>query len=120
MRKAQSRKRRSARPRRRTFARYVRVRMIINPSKLDDDVLLSERELAAWLGIAPVTLRSWRRQERSPPWLLLEGRPRYPVGAARQWLAEPGYRRARAQALLGGSIRAPKSLRLRRTPTGPS
>ena len=59
-----------------------------NISSLDDEVLLAERHVAWWLGVATVTLRGWRRRGRGPTSIKLENRPRYSVGAVRRWLAE--------------------------------
>ena len=59
-----------------------------NISSLDDEVLLAERHVAWWLGVATVTLRGWRRRGCGPTSVKLENRPRYSVGAVRRWLAE--------------------------------
>ena len=78
---------RKMRPRKRKSVRRIRVRVALKPSNFDDEVLLAEREVAAWLGCATVTLRAWRRQERGPAFIRLQGRPRYAAGVVRQWLA---------------------------------
>ena len=34
---------------------------------LDQDQLLNTKEVAAWLGVAPITLRIWRSKGEGPP-----------------------------------------------------
>jgi hypothetical protein len=85
--KSQSLKRRSA-ERSRTLLYFP------NVSSLDDEILLAESHVASWLGVATVTLRGWRRRGRGPDFVRIENRPRYAVGAVRQWLAERYERRS--------------------------
>jgi hypothetical protein len=72
----------------RTAARVRTPSLLPNISSLDDEILLAESHVAKWLGVAPVTLRGWRRRGRSPDFVKIENRPRYAVGAVRRWLAE--------------------------------
>ena len=47
---------------------------------------LTEREAAAFLSLAPETLRTWRARRTGPPYVKLGGRAvRYPVAGLRQW-----------------------------------
>ncbi|HEY5798307.1 MAG TPA: hypothetical protein VIU82_25175 [Bosea sp. (in: a-proteobacteria)] len=58
-----------------------------NLENAPDDLLLSPREAAALSGIAEVTFYVWRKQNRGPKWLLIEGMPRLRLGEYREWLA---------------------------------
>ncbi len=50
--------------------------------------LLTEGEVAAWLRVAPQTLRRWRVQGRGPAFLKVGAAVRYEHGAVRGYLAE--------------------------------
>jgi predicted DNA-binding transcriptional regulator AlpA len=50
--------------------------------------LLSERQLAAELGLAPATLRKWRARNAGPPFIRLSRRAiRYRRADVERWLA---------------------------------
>ena len=52
---------------------------------LPDDALASPAEASALTGFAIVTLRRWRRDRRGPPFVLIEGVPRYRLGDLRSY-----------------------------------
>jgi hypothetical protein len=54
--------------------------------KLGEDVLLDDSQIAIMADVAPSTIKRWRREGRTPPIILLNGRPRHRVGDARPWL----------------------------------
>ena len=57
---------------------------------LQEDRLVTTRELADLLGITDTTLRMWRMQRRGPAWFRLgtRGRVRYDLARVRAWLEE--------------------------------
>lgn len=52
---------------------------------LPDDTYLLETEVAAYLRLAPKTLRAWRGQQKGPPYHKLGGHVRYLLGEVRAW-----------------------------------
>lgn len=54
-----------------------------------DETLLNPAEVVALSGLAPETLRLWRKQGRGPAWLVIEGMPRLKLGEYRRWLNAP-------------------------------
>lgn len=61
-------------------------------SRLPDEALLVERQVAQLGGYAPHTLKLWRLEQtgRGPAHIVVEGRPRYPVAGVRAWLQGKG------------------------------
>lgn len=51
-----------------------------------DETLLNPAQVVALSGLAPETLRLWRKQGRGPAWLVIEGMPRLELGEYRRWL----------------------------------
>jgi len=49
---------------------------------------LSERELAAMLGLSVKTLQGWRLRGQPPAWQKLHGAVRYPSADLEAWLAD--------------------------------
>jgi hypothetical protein len=47
---------------------------------------LTEEALAAQLGVAPRTLRRWRKRRQSPPYLVISRQVYYRHGAVEEWL----------------------------------
>jgi hypothetical protein len=54
--------------------------------KLSEDTLLDDGQIAAVADVAPSTIKRWRREGEMPSVIILNGRPRHRVGAARPWL----------------------------------
>lgn len=54
--------------------------------KLGEDALLDDGQIAIMANVAPSTIKRWRREGKTPPVVLLNGRPRHRVGDARPWL----------------------------------
>jgi hypothetical protein len=54
--------------------------------RLSDDVLIDDSQFAAVANVAPSTIKRWRREGKTPPVVLINGRPRHRVGNARLWL----------------------------------
>ena len=59
--------------------------------------LLTERETAAIVRRAPITLRKWRKDKRGPKFILLAGRVYYPRRDLEAWI--------RSQPTGGGYIK---------------
>lgn len=58
-------------------------------SKLDDDVLLDQREVAAALGLSFWTVQTWRARRTGPAYIRLGAKAaRYRVGDLRAWIAQ--------------------------------
>jgi hypothetical protein len=53
---------------------------------LSDDVLIDDGQFAAVADVAPSTIKRWRREGKTPPVVMLNGRPRHRVGNVRPWL----------------------------------
>lgn len=49
--------------------------------------LLNEKQLAAWLNVAPQTVRQWRYRHEGPPSVKVGGSVRYQRDDVEQWLA---------------------------------
>jgi len=45
-----------------------------------------ENEMAAWLKVSPLTLRSWRARKKGPPYRKAGRRVIYDLGEAEAWL----------------------------------
>jgi hypothetical protein len=56
--------------------------------KVDDAMLLTERDLGRYLDISPRTLQLWRLQGRGPKAIYLSGHKgvRYPGAEIRRWI----------------------------------
>jgi hypothetical protein len=65
-------------------AREPDVRLIFD--RLSDDALLDDAQVGQLTNAAPATVKRWRRLKKTPPHLLLNGRPRFRVGDIRPWL----------------------------------
>jgi hypothetical protein len=57
------------------------IRMVID--KLSDESLIDDYQLALWQGVAPSTVKRWRREDKLPPVTMIGGRPRHKVGNIR-------------------------------------
>ena len=56
---------------------------------LDPDQLLNTKEVADWLGVAPISLRIWRSKGEGPPTVLVSRRGiRYRRGTVAEWLRD--------------------------------
>jgi hypothetical protein len=60
------------------------IRLIFD--RLSDDVLIDDGQFAAVADVAPSTIKRWRREGKTPPVVMLNGRPRHRGGDARPWL----------------------------------
>jgi hypothetical protein len=60
------------------------IRMVFD--RLSDDVLIDDGQFAAVADVAPSTIKRWRREGKTPPVVLINGRTRHRVGNARPWL----------------------------------
>jgi hypothetical protein len=60
------------------------IRLIFD--RLSEDVLIDDGQFAAVADVAPSTIKRWRREGKTPPVIMLNGRPRHRVGDARPWL----------------------------------
>ena len=57
------------------------------------EVYETEKELAARLGLTPITLQTWRRLAKGPPFVKLGRRAiRYPVRRVEAWIADRAVR----------------------------
>ena len=56
--------------------------------KLSDDTLLDDGQLALLADVSIPTIKRWRRKEKTPPVIRLNGLPRTRVGAIRPWLLQ--------------------------------
>jgi hypothetical protein len=54
--------------------------------RLSDDALLDDAQLGLLAGRSPMTIKRWRREKKTPPWVSLNGAPRFRVGDVRPWL----------------------------------
>jgi excisionase family DNA binding protein len=54
----------------------------------DPERLLTQQQLADYLGVSVPTIQRWRRQGTGPPFLLLGTRPRYRRAQVDAWLDE--------------------------------
>jgi hypothetical protein len=54
--------------------------------RLSDDALLDDQQLGLLAGRAPTTIKRWRRERKSPPWVSLHGAARYRAADVRAWL----------------------------------
>ena len=54
--------------------------------KLSNDVLIDDGQFADVADVAPSTVKRWRREGKTPPVVMLNGRPRHRVGNVRPWL----------------------------------
>ena len=54
---------------------------------LPDSCVVTRNQAAALSRYKPGTLKKWAREGRGPPVTMIEGRPRYQVGALRRWLS---------------------------------
>jgi hypothetical protein len=54
--------------------------------ELSDDSLLDDFQLGQLAGRSSATIKRWRREGKTPPVVMLNGRPRHRVGNARPWL----------------------------------
>jgi predicted DNA-binding transcriptional regulator AlpA len=78
------------------------------PAPLDN--LLTEKQLCAWLGIAPATCSRWRLEGSGPPFIALGPRRlAYRRSAVEKWLAS----RERSQGVLTPGVFADETLRVR-------
>lgn len=55
---------------------------------MPDAEFLTEAELAAYLILAPATLKRWRNKRKGPPYIHAGDSVRYPRQALEEWLAE--------------------------------
>ncbi len=56
---------------------------------LDQDQLLNTKEVADWLGVAPISLRIWRSRGEGPPVVRVSRRGiRYRRGTVAEWLRD--------------------------------
>jgi hypothetical protein len=60
------------------------IRMVFD--RLSDDALLDDSQMAIMGNFAPSTFKRWRREGKTPPVVMVNGRPRCRVGDARPWL----------------------------------
>jgi hypothetical protein len=58
----------------------------LNFDRLSDDVLIDDGQFADVADVAPSTVKRWRREGKTPPVVMLNGRPRHRVGNVRPWL----------------------------------
>lgn len=63
--------------------------LLLSLAGAPDETLLNPAQVVALSGLAPETLRLWRKQGRGPAWLVLEGMPRLKLGEYRRWLNAP-------------------------------
>ena len=60
------------------------VRVIFD--QLSDDALLDDFQVGLLAGRAAMTIKRWRREKKTPPFVSLNGCPRFRVGDIRPWL----------------------------------
>jgi hypothetical protein len=60
------------------------VRVIFD--QLSDDALLDDFQVGLLAGRSPMTIKRWRREKKTPPFVSLNGCPRFRVGDIRPWL----------------------------------
>jgi len=53
---------------------------------LPPDAALTIKQLAALTGFAPLTVKAWRKRNRGPKAITVNGRPRYRVADIKEWL----------------------------------
>ena len=53
---------------------------------LPDEAVIVTDQLSGVSGYAVQTLKIWRAKKKGPPFILVEGRPRYRVRDVREWL----------------------------------
>ena len=59
---------------------------------INQPAYVNERELAARLGLSPITLRKWRFEGRGPAFSRFGAAIRYPEAEITTWLAESTHR----------------------------
>ena len=60
------------------------VRLVFD--QLSNDALLDDAQLGQLAGRSPMTIKRWRREKKTPPFVSLNGCPRFRVGDLRPWL----------------------------------
>lgn len=70
--------------------RQRRATVVPDLNMLPDQALLTRDQVAQLTSFSLPTLKLWAKLGKGPKLVRVEGRPRYPAGALRQWAAGQG------------------------------